>query len=176
MSSEPESKNSFNEDMHTNSSSTSSLVQGSENRSKQVYFHGGIGGAGNYRKVSKVNDLDIAIPHSSRRSVHRSHLSRFFSSGIGGAGNMHTRAQEAALTQEEELARAKVRTSHGPMRWFVGIGGVGNKRTRRQDGLDNDNTRNPRNTNTSEFSTQALPYGAAEIMRRKLLRGRASER
>lgn len=86
---------------------------------------------------------------------------------------MHTREQAAALTEEEELARARVRSSHGPMRWFVGIGGIGNKRTRAQDDPDNHNTRT---TNNSEFSTQALPYGAAEIMRRKLLGERASGR
>lgn len=170
---EPEPDPSHKADMDTNSSSTSSLVQGRESRPKTVYFHGGIGGAGNYRKVTKVNELDVIVPDTPRRPIRRSHLARFFSSGIGGAGNMHTRGEVAALTDEEELARVRARNSHGPMRWFVGIGGMGNKRSRRQDSHDSDLTRT---TSSSQYSTQALPYGAAEVMRRKLLGDRASER
>ena len=83
---------------------------------------------------------------------------------------MHTRGQEAALTEIEEEARAKARDTHLPRRWFVGIGGMGNKRTRRQQSPSSDFSGTATNT---EYSTEALPYGAADIMRRKMLGSRS---
>ena len=171
MSSGQESSLSLKE-MHDSSSSTSSLVAG---RPKTVLFHGGIGGAGNYRTVARIEEPD-STPTPHPRLTRRSHFSRpfgvLFSSGIGGAGNMHTRGEEAALTEIEGEARARARDTHAPKRWFVGIGGIGNKRTRRQQSPCSDVSET---TGSTQYSTEALPYGAAEIMRRKLLGDRANE-
>ena len=74
------------------------------------------------------------------------------------------------MTEEEEMARARARNTHHPMRWFVGIGGIGNRRMRRQQSPSSDFSGITANT---EYSTQALPYGAADIMRRKMLGNRS---
>ena len=150
------------EKMHTTSSSETSLV---DDRPKTMYFHGGIGGAGNYRKVVR-DDTTVPTPKPRARQPNRSHLPRsltgLFSSGIGGAGNMHTRAQEAALTAEEEIKRARIRESHLAKRWFVGIGGMGNRRSiHRQN--------SPGNTMTTSTSSTCSHIGAAELLKKKLL-------
>ena len=76
---------------------------------------------------------------------------------------MHTRAEEPALTAEEEMERARIRESHFKRRWFVGVGGMGNRKgLRRQHspGTDTTNT-----TSSSSFSE----VGVAEALRTKLL-------
>ena len=78
---------------------------------------------------------------------------------------MHTRAEEPALTPEEEMARARIRQSYGPKRWFVGIGGMGNLKGRRQPSPSSlTNT-----TTDSDSDNRPPPIGAAEALRRKLL-------
>lgn len=81
---------------------------------------------------------------------------------------MHTRGEEAALTEAEEEARARDRQPPR-LRWFVGIGGVGNRRTRRQESPSSGFS----GTTGGPYSAEALPYGAADIMRRKMFGGRA---
>jgi len=136
-------------------------------RSKRttVYFHGGIGGAGNYRKIPRLSDPDPDPTTSTPRSrPPRRWHQHIFSSGIGGAGNMHTRGEEAALTEAEEEARVRARdVQHPRLRWFVGIGGLGNRRTRRMEA-----PRSGFEGSTGGYSAEALPYGAADIMRRKI--------
>ncbi|KAL8795978.1 MAG: hypothetical protein Q9195_001554 [Heterodermia aff. obscurata] len=147
------------EQMHATSSSVTSLVL---DRPKTMYFHGGIGGAGNYRKIVR-DDITDSVPKTSTRQPtrqpNRSHLpkslKKLFSSGIGGAGNMHTRAEEAALSAEEEAKRAKIREAHLAQRWFVGIGGMGNRR-----GMGHQNSLH---TLTSTSTGSSLSHiGAAE--------------
>lgn len=155
---------------NTTSSSETSLVN---NRPKTTFFHGGIGGVGNYRRIISENKLELTSnlrtsepmvsPHA--RQARRSHLPRSlkhrFSSGIGGVGNMHTRAEEAALSPEEQMVQARIRQSHLPRRYFVGIGGMGNRRgPQRQDSDFASST-----TSTSGQSH----LGAAEALKRKLL-------
>ena len=155
---------------NTTSSSETSLV---DNRPKTTFFHGGIGGAGNYRKIISENNLEsssnlrpsesMVSPHA--RQARRSHLPRSlkhrFSSGIGGAGNMHSRAEEAALSPEEQIVQARIRQSHFPRRYFVGVGGMGNRRgALRQD------TDLARSSTTTSGQSH---LGAAEALKRKLL-------
>ena len=102
-----------------------------------------------------------------RRSYLPKSLTGLFSSGVGGAGNMHSQAEEASLTQDEELTRARIRESHFAKRWFVGIGGAGNLRgSRRQHSPSSDVTNT---TSSSDYSGKPTDIGTAEVLRRKLL-------
>lgn len=84
---------------------------------------------------------------------------------------MHTRAEEAALTEAEEEARARARDRQPPrLRWFVGIGGVGNRRTLGQQSPSSGFS----GTTGGTYSAEALPYGAADIMRRKMFGDRTA--
>ncbi|KAL8744651.1 MAG: hypothetical protein Q9190_003134, partial [Brigantiaea leucoxantha] len=176
--------------MHTSTSSTStsSLVRG---RPKTVYFHGGIGGAGNYRKVIRTDDENQG-PHprtEPRRSpLPRAFHSLFNSSGSGngngngngsgnnggnggGASSVPPSYGRPALTVEEELEHSKARSTPSPSRGFFGIGGLGNRRTRRQQSPGSDMTigTNADSGYASQYSGQAVDLGAAELMRRKML-------
>lgn len=161
----PEEPPAYLEKMHTTSSSETSETSLVGDRPKTMYFHGGIGGVGNYRKVIRDDTTD-PTPKPRTRQPHRSHLPRsltgLFSSGIGGAGNMHTRAEEAALTAEEEMKRARIRESHFAKRWFVGIGGMGNRRSMRHQN-------SPGNLTSSTASSSYSDIGAAEVLKQKLL-------
>lgn len=160
----PEDPPPYSEKMGTASFSKTSLV---DNRPQPVYFHGGIGGAGNYRKIIRDENTALASKPQTRQPKGR-HLPRslkgLFSSGIGGAGNMHTRVEEAPLTAEEEMKRARIRESHIAQRRHIGIGGMGNRKgMRRQDSPGNLTT----STTTSSSSSH---IGAAEVLKNKLLK------
>ena len=158
----PEEPPPYLEKMQTTSTSETSLV---DDRPKKAYSHGGIGGAGNYRKVvsDEINDL---TPKSSTRQSNRSRLAQLFtdlfSGGIGGAGNMHTRAEEAKLTDQEIIKRARIRESQFPKRWFVGIGGMGNRRS-----MDPQNS--PGAGMSATTNSSITDIGVAEALKKKLL-------
>ena len=127
--------------------------------------------------LQKVIKDDPALPtfKPRTRQPRTSHLPRsltgFFTSGVGGAGNMHTRAEEASLTPEEEVARARIRQSHFAKRWFVGIGGMGNMRSsRRQQSPSSDYSDFIK---TAEQANRPAHIGAAEALKRKLLGDRS---
>ncbi len=84
---------------------------------------------------------------------------------------MHPGSEEPILREEEDLARAKARASHYPSRWFVGIGGLGNWRGCRLNSPSNDMS----SSSNSEYSTQPLPLGAADAIKRKLLGERSAK-
>lgn len=138
------------------SSMPSALVRG---RPKTTYYHNGIGGRGNYHK--RAEDTDPTA-HQQRRPHFPRSIAAFFS----GNGNLHNASKTPTLTEEEELSHGKVRELHFPSRWFIGIGGLRNRRARRQHSSSSDMSAT---TMTSEYSTQALPLGAADIIRRKIL-------
>lgn len=81
---------------------------------------------------------------------------------------MHTRAEEAALSAEEELMRAKILEEHFAKRWFVGIGGKGNRRDLRPEHSPKSHL-----SNTITSSHQTSHLGAAEALKRKLLGSRS---
>ncbi|KAA6407140.1 MAG: hypothetical protein FRX48_08941 [Lasallia pustulata] len=151
----------------TRTSSKSSLIAGDRNAT--VYFHQGIGGAGNYRKVEPLNP-STSSTRSTHSRQHRPHIARsmreFFSSGIGGAGNVHARSEAAILSSAEELARARARESNIPRSWYYGIGGIGNQKKRQI-------TASPGSSLSSGaesgYSDQALPFGAAHILKTKMV-------
>ncbi|KAI4215070.1 MAG: hypothetical protein LQ351_002385 [Letrouitia transgressa] len=156
----------------TSSTSTSSLVRG---RPKTVYFHGGIGGAGNYRKVVRTDDESLG-PHprtEPRRSPLPRAINSFFRSNNSGRANVTSNPKRPALTTEEELAQSKVGDRHSPSRGFFGIGGKGNRRARRQQSPSSDTT-NADSGYASQHSGQAVDLGAAEFMRRKMLGDRSA--
>lgn len=137
------------------SSMPSALVRG---RPKTTYYHNGIGGRGNYHK--RAED-----PDPTSRQQRRSHFPRSIAAFFGGSGN-HNASKTSTLTEEDELSHAKGRELHFTSRWFIGIGGLRNRRVPRHHSPSSDMSAT---TVTSEYSNQALPLGAADIMRRKIL-------
>ncbi|KAL8700771.1 MAG: hypothetical protein Q9201_005271 [Fulgogasparrea decipioides] len=149
------------DDMHTSTNSTSSLVRG---RPKTTYFHGGIGGAGNYRK--------------HRQSPITRGLSTLFGGNPGGAasgGNAHPGQDKPTIPTEDDLARANVRQKVSPSRGFLGIGGLGNRRSQRQRSPASDATTSADSGYDSNYNAPTTHIGAAEIMRRKMLGEKARQ-
>ena len=155
--------------MHVSQTSTTSRSSLVEGRPSTMYFHTGIGGAGNYHKAYATDASNVPTPTRPRYNYdQRSYLPRslhsLVSTGIGGAGNIRGTPQVATLSAEEELARSRVRESHSPLRWFVGIGGMGNRTRKRYESPSSSMTC----STSSQYSGQALPLGAAEILKRKM--------
>ena len=151
----------------TRTSSKSSLIAGDRNAT--VYFHQGIGGAGNYRKVEPLKPSNS----STRSNYSRQHhpqivrtMREFFSSGIGGAGNVHACSEAAILSSSEELARARARESNIPQSWYYGIGGIGNHRKRQ---ISVPPCSSLSSGPESGYSDQALPFGAAYSLKSKMV-------
>ena len=152
--------------MHTSTNSTSSLVRG---RPKTTYFHGGIGGAGNYRKVIRNSNPNSAAPNP--HTEHRqSTISRGISSlfTINGGGNPTQAQGKTAQPTEEDLARANVHSKVSPSRGFLGIGGLGNRRQQQRQPSPASDVSMATNTD-SDSNAPTAHLGAAEIMRRKIL-------
>ncbi|KAI4127834.1 MAG: hypothetical protein LQ338_003015 [Usnochroma carphineum] len=160
--------------MHTSTNSTSPLVRG---RPKTTYFHGGIGGAGNYRKVIRPSNPNSVVPyaHTEHRASPISRgLSNLFggsSGGAGGGGNSHPGREQPQITNEEDLERANVHKKVSPSRGFLSIGGLGNKRQQRQPSpaSDESTSTNADSGYVSQSNNPTTHLGAAEIMRRKML-------
>lgn len=139
-----------------------------------VYFHTGIGGAGNYHKQTVVT----APPPAGSRQLqkHHSGLPRsfraFFSTSIGGAGNIHPIIATAA---EDEYIRSRTRESRFPARWFTGI--VGSRRSGERLSSSSSSEEGKRTAmiyrcgnDAKIWNGQALPYGAADILKVRLRR------
>ncbi|KAL8848681.1 MAG: hypothetical protein Q9221_006291 [Calogaya cf. arnoldii] len=160
------------EGMHTSNTSTStaSLVRG---RPKTAYFHGGIGGAGNYRKVIRNSNPNSAAPNP--HTEHRqSPISRGISSlfGSNGGGNPAPRQGRSPQPTEEDLARANVHNKVSPSRGFLGIGGLGNRNQQQRQQSPASDVSMATNADSGYVSSSTAPtahLGAAEIMRRKIL-------
>ncbi|KAL8734487.1 MAG: hypothetical protein Q9166_001387 [cf. Caloplaca sp. 2 TL-2023] len=156
--------------MHTSTNSTTTLVRG---RPKTTYFHGGIGGAGNYRKVIRGSNPNSAAPNP--HTEHRqSPISRGISSLFGGngGGNANPGPEKASQPTEEDLARANVHSKVSPSRGFLGIGGLGNRRQQQRQqspASDMSMATNADSGYVSNYNTPTTHLGAAEIMRRKIL-------
>ncbi|KAL8861377.1 MAG: hypothetical protein Q9178_002250 [Gyalolechia marmorata] len=159
------------DEMHTSTNSTSSLVRG---RPKTAYFHGGIGGAGNYRKVIRGSNPNSAAPNphtEHRQSTISRGISSLFASN--GGGNPTQAQGKTAQPTEEDLARANVHSKVSPSRGFLGIGGLGNRRQQQQrqqsPASDVSVATNTDSGSTSNSNVPTAHLGAAEIMRRKIL-------
>ncbi|KAI4235157.1 MAG: hypothetical protein L6R40_006557 [Gallowayella cf. fulva] len=158
--------------MPASTNSTSSLVRG---RPKTTYFHGGIGGAGNYRKVIRGSNPNSAAPNP--HTEHReSPISRGISSlfGNNGGGKAAPGSGMTAQPTEDDLARANVHSKVSPSRGFLGIGGLGNRRQqqRQRQQSPSSDVSMATNADSGYVSSSNAPtthLGAAEIMRRKIL-------
>ncbi|KAL8814056.1 MAG: hypothetical protein Q9223_006693 [Gallowayella weberi] len=156
--------------MHTPTNSTSSLVRG---RPKTTYFHGGIGGAGNYRKVIRGSNPNSATPNP--HTEHRqSPISRGISSlfGSNGGGNPVPGSERSTQPTEEDLARANVHSKVSPSRGFLGIGGLGNRRHQQRQQSPASEVSVATNADSgyvSNYNTPTVHLGAAEVIRRKIL-------
>jgi hypothetical protein len=82
----------------------------------------GIGGIGNFRKLSEAVPAQPK-PHINPRTTG------VFLSGIGGVGNGHTHEQRAIASQEQAIARRAIGKENRSTAWHHGIGGVGNQRS-----------------------------------------------
>lgn len=141
------------------SSSTSSLVNDSASAHK--YMRMGIGGAGNYRKGANVAAAP-PIPHMSAKRG-----TRVFTSGIGGAGNVHSANERSHVNFEEEIARSRALKKGSHQHVSFGIGGAGNRVDTRAVAPAAPSTL-ASSSSSSVYSKEPLPYGAVDILRRKL--------
>jgi len=86
-----------------------------------AFYHTGIGGAGNYRKLSAS---EIASPKTKSNDVKPK--ARPFYGGRGGVGNAHSASERAMFSFDEELQRDKLRRESVAPMYAVGRGGAGN--------------------------------------------------
>ena len=148
--------------------STASLVP---DRPATVYLHTGIGGAGNYHKLHRTHDSELAACSPRSRRHHRTLFPRawqsIFGSGKGGSSIAHTITATPAPGFVEEMTRVRSPESNFPSTWFVGIGGIGNlirtRQTSKKETFDEDG-----DDTASEYSEKALPLGAAETIKRRM--------
>ncbi|MCJ1322974.1 hypothetical protein MMC15_008325 [Xylographa vitiligo] len=143
--------------MQTSPKSTATLVP--TRPASTLYYHTGIGGAGNYHK-----HCADATRGQSPRHHHRVHLSRSirsFFGGIGGGGNIHAMSSIDAIAEQEEAVRIKARDHSYTLRRFVGIGGAGNRTASK---MAHDKHREV-DEGASAHSGQALPFGAADVLK-----------
>ncbi|MCJ1247810.1 hypothetical protein MMC30_005025 [Trapelia coarctata] len=139
--------------------------------SSTVYFHTGIGGAGNYHRQAVVTPppASSALQDPKYRSNPQRSFRSLLSNAISGAGNIRHSANLTDLSPEEESTVARTRPSRFPVRWFTGIGNrrAGHKPSSfissaddRQSDSSDGNGNGP-----AEYRSQALPYGAADILK-----------
>ncbi|MCJ1395667.1 hypothetical protein MMC18_008553 [Xylographa bjoerkii] len=125
-----------------------------------MYYHTGIGGAGNYHKHCADSSAGGPSPRHHDR-LHLSRSLRSFFGGIGGGGNIHTMAGIDAVAEQEEAVRIRARDHSYTLRRFVGIGGAGNRTASR---MAHDKRREV-DESASGYSGQALPFGAADVLK-----------
>lgn len=125
-------------------------------RPKSTYYHNGIGGRGNYHKR---DEKDPSLRQS--RSHFAQSLAAYFCRGCSG---------NASKQHELEAGDSSSGTDRGfmiPSKWFTGTGAFGRSEAHRQHSSSSDmfaTTVTP-----SDHTSQALPFGAAYVFRRKLL-------
>ncbi|MCJ1400624.1 hypothetical protein MMC11_003832 [Xylographa trunciseda] len=125
-----------------------------------MYYHTGIGGAGNYHKhCADTSALGPPPRHHSR--VHLSRSIRSFFGGIGGSGNIHAMASIDAIAEQEEAIPVRARDRSYALRRFVGIGGAGNRTASRMA----QDKRKEVDEGASGYSGQVSPFGAADVLK-----------
>lgn len=134
-----------------------------QGRPKTTYYHNGIGGRGNYYKRAEYAD---PASRQERARVSR-WLAAFFSTGDSrNIPKRHT------LTVDGESSIGKAREPIFPSRWFIRIGALGGRRSQRQHSPNSDLSATT--VTASEYNKQALPLGAAYVMRRKIFGERST--
>lgn len=137
-----------------------SVVQG---RPKTTYYHNGIGGRGNYHKRTEYAD---PASRQERARFPRS-LAAFFS-----RNDSRNIPKRHTLTVDGESSIGKARESIFPSRWLIRIGALGSTRSRRQHSPSSDLSATT--VTALEHNKQALPLGAAYVVRRKILGERST--
>ena len=168
--------------MQTSPTTTSTPLVVGRPISTASYCHTGIGGAGNYHKSPPSS-----IPRASRRSPVPRSFRSLFTTGVGGAGNVHAVNTASSISAEEKYLRAKTRESRFPVRWFVSIGGAGNRKSRERLASSDSSAVSHKESNSFgsaeekdsdivaangdafvRYSNQALPYGAADVLKARM--------
>ena len=101
-------------------------------------------------------------------------LENFYSNGVGGAGNYHKLLRD---TNGKLISNAPTVTQQRPRLprsltslFSSGLGNKSNKKESTHHNHDSKYSVAAAQGGASEYSDRALPLGAAEVMRRKLLR------
>lgn len=137
-------------------------------------YHGGRGGAGNYRKVSP-SDLVGRVP--SAVPIPSSTSSKLFFGGRGGAGNAHPVTERAMFSFDEELERDRLIHEHHAPVYSIGRGGKGNLVSQEDiatrsfySSFENSASSSPRSSTSSNgaisFSAASLKSGADRLWER----------
>ncbi|KAH6684402.1 hypothetical protein B0J14DRAFT_11723 [Halenospora varia] len=135
-------------------SSTTALIP-----SSRSYARSGIGGIGNYHKVTP------STSHLTKsRPAIKSKKSGSFMTGIGGAGNCHAMEEQATANHSEARARRALQKENRSTAWHHGIGGVGNQ-AYYSDGASTSSI-SSRSSSTSRKTEHA---SVAEKMKEKLV-------
>jgi len=136
-------------------------------------YHTGIGGAGNYRKLTTT---ELAAP--KQKSVEVKPQARPFYGGRGGLGNTHSASERAMFSFDEELQRDKLRRESIAPMYAVGRGGAGNIVPSDEDVIsDNEDhvslegsvrrmSSSTNGSNGSRFSTHSIGSNADRIVSR----------
>lgn len=133
-------------------------------------YHGGRGGAGNYRRVSP-SEL-AARSTSSAVTPVPSTTSKLFFGGRGGAGNVHPSTERAMFSFDEELERDRLIHEHHAPVYSIGRGGKGNLVSREDIATrsfyeNNSASSSPRSSTSSNgpisFSAASLKSGADRL-------------
>ncbi|RVD83807.1 uncharacterized protein DFL_005581 [Arthrobotrys flagrans] len=98
-----------------------------------AYYHTGIGGAGNYRKLTAA---EVAAPKAKTHDIKPQ--ARPFYGGRGGVGNAHAASERAMFSFDEELQRDKLRRDSIAPMYTVGRGGAGNIVPHEEEGHDSE--------------------------------------
>jgi len=130
-------------------------------------YHGGRGGAGNYRKVTPAE-----VSARTTSSFIPSTTSKLFFGGRGGAGNVHPSTERAMFSFDEELERDRLIHEHHAPVYSIGRGGKGNLVSREDIATrsfyeNNSTASSPRSSTSSNgpisFSAASLKSGADRL-------------
>ncbi|KAI5805560.1 hypothetical protein DFH27DRAFT_377592 [Peziza echinospora] len=94
--------------------------------SSQPVYHGGRGGAGNYRRASKSELASRTTTITAAPLPPNTASNKIFFGGRGGAGNAHPSAERAMFSFDEEIERDRLIHSHHAPVYSIGRGGKGN--------------------------------------------------
>ncbi|KAF8454225.1 hypothetical protein BGX38DRAFT_1141183 [Terfezia claveryi] len=134
-------------------------------------YHGGRGGAGNYRRVSPFELTTRTTP--STTPTIPSTTSKLFFGGRGGAGNVHPSTERAMFSFDEELERDRLIHEHHAPVYSIGRGGKGNLVSRddiatrsfysEQNSLSSSPRSSTSSTGPISFSAASLKSGADRL-------------
>lgn len=134
-----------------------------QGRPKTTYYHNGIGGRGNYHKRTEYAD---PASRQERARFPRS-LAAFLN-----RGDSRNKPKRHTLTVDGESSVGKARDPIFLSRWLRRIGALGSRRSQRQHSPNSDLSATT--VTASEYNNQALPLGAAYVMRRKIFGERST--